>query len=180
MRKIPTVFARDRNTKKFLVMDEVNPGCEWVLNGEGIATRKFDGTCVMVKDGKLYKRYAGAREAVVGFIPSDGPYMTDEQQPGWIAIGNGPDDRWHRFAWDNLEDNLPDGTYELVGPLINGNSEQMTDYEFIRHGQWTINDVPRTYVELKDYFRSLPYEGIVWWHPDGRLAKLKRKDFGWK
>jgi hypothetical protein len=35
---------------------ESNPGCQWVFDGEGVATRKYDGACCMVRDGKLYKR----------------------------------------------------------------------------------------------------------------------------
>lgn len=37
MRKIPTLFVRDRDTG--LVVDVVTPGCEWAFAGEGRATR---------------------------------------------------------------------------------------------------------------------------------------------
>ena len=46
MQKIPTLFQRDPEDMK-RVLREVNPECQWVLDGEGVATRKFDGTCVM-------------------------------------------------------------------------------------------------------------------------------------
>ena len=56
MKKIPTIFKRDpANPSR--VTDEVNPDCFWVFNGEGLPTRKFDGTACMVRDGVLYKRY---------------------------------------------------------------------------------------------------------------------------
>ena len=29
-------------------IDKVTEGCEWVLNGEGIATQKLDGTCCLI------------------------------------------------------------------------------------------------------------------------------------
>jgi hypothetical protein len=58
MQKIPCLFQRDQSQgRDTLVRDEVTPGCEWVLEGEGIATRKWDGTCCLIRDGKLYKRY---------------------------------------------------------------------------------------------------------------------------
>lgn len=41
MKKIPTVFVRDPDDRKH-VLPQVTPGCEWVLAGEGRATRKFD------------------------------------------------------------------------------------------------------------------------------------------
>jgi len=39
MRKIPTLFGRDWDTDPRYVTREVAPGCEWVINGEGRATR---------------------------------------------------------------------------------------------------------------------------------------------
>lgn len=58
MKKIPTLFEREFfPCHKVKITDRVTPGCEWVLAGEGVATRKLDGTCTMVKDGKLFKRY---------------------------------------------------------------------------------------------------------------------------
>lgn len=45
MRKIPTLFVREfLPNHKILITDQVTPGCEWVLAGEGVATRKLDGT----------------------------------------------------------------------------------------------------------------------------------------
>jgi hypothetical protein len=44
MRKIVSLFKRDYEGTR-LVHDEAVPGAEWVLAGEGTATRKFDGTC---------------------------------------------------------------------------------------------------------------------------------------
>jgi hypothetical protein len=60
MRKIPSVFQRNHDGDCRL-RDEVLPGSEWVLAGEGIATRKFDGTCVLVRGGVLFKRYDAKR-----------------------------------------------------------------------------------------------------------------------
>ena len=35
----------------------------------------------------------------------------------------------------------------------------------------------RAFEVLDAYLRDWPHEGIVWRHPDGRRAKLKRRDF---
>lgn len=56
MKKIPSLFMRNYKTDR-LVRNEVVPGSEWVLNGEGEATTKFDGTAVLIKENKVYKRY---------------------------------------------------------------------------------------------------------------------------
>ena len=42
MRKIITLFQRNYDGDR-LVRDEVVPGAEWVLAGEGAPTRKWDG-----------------------------------------------------------------------------------------------------------------------------------------
>lgn len=34
-----------------------------------------------------------------------------------------------------------------------------------------------THDELRGYLLMHTFEGIVWHHPDGRMAKLKRRDF---
>ena len=35
-----------------------NPECLWVFEGEGVATRKFDGMVILIDDeGKVWKRY---------------------------------------------------------------------------------------------------------------------------
>jgi hypothetical protein len=56
MKKISTLFKKDPNDLG-RVMNEVNPENQWVFDGEGIATRKFDGTAVAIINGELYKRY---------------------------------------------------------------------------------------------------------------------------
>jgi hypothetical protein len=55
MKKTPTIFKRNPENMK-QILNEHNPKCDWVFNGEGIATRKYDGTCCLVRNGILYKR----------------------------------------------------------------------------------------------------------------------------
>ena len=55
MKKTPLVFVYDYDND--IITDKVKPGSEWVLNGEGIATIKIDGSACLYKDGKLWKRF---------------------------------------------------------------------------------------------------------------------------
>lgn len=57
MKKIPSIFMRDFKGDPSRVTREQNPECAWVFAGEGVATRKYDGTACMVRAGILYKRY---------------------------------------------------------------------------------------------------------------------------
>lgn len=188
MKKIPSLFKRDYDGTK-LVFDEIVEGCEWVAKGEGIATEKFDGTACMIKDGILYKRYdrklnkkGGRKPAPPGWEAcEEAPNEHTGHWPGWMPVGDGPDDWRHRLAWAELEWGLSDGTYELVGPKVGGNPHQLQGYHFWRHGadvRITVASTPRTFCELKEWFKGMNVEGIVWHHPDGRMVKIKRRDFG--
>ena len=44
MQKITSLFQRDWEGDSSRVLDIVSPGAEWVIEGEGVATRKWDGT----------------------------------------------------------------------------------------------------------------------------------------
>lgn len=187
MQKIISLFQRNYGGDH-LVRDEVVPGAEWVLAGEGVATRKWDGTCCMVKDGKLFKRHdvKNGKQPPAGFIPAQEPDAVTGHWPGWIAVGEGPEDAAHREAFqlydteNPLSQKLDDGTYELLGPAINRNPERFTKHVLVQHGVDEDEDVPRTFEELKLYFETADIEGIVWHHPDGRMVKIKKKDFGYK
>jgi hypothetical protein len=181
VKKIVSLFARNYDGDR-LVRDEVVPGSEWVIAGEGIATRKYDGTCCMVRDGRLYKRHdvKKGRATPDGFEPAQEPDATTGHWPGWLPVGDGPEDRWHREAFARL-DPIVDGSYELCGPKVQGNAETRSEHVLIAHGSAEpLHDAPRTFAALREYLRTLPCEGIVWHHPDGRMVKLKVRDFGFQ
>jgi hypothetical protein len=175
--KIPTIFVRDMSKQPALVIPEWVPGTEWVRDGEGVATRKYDGTSCLVRDGKLYKR----RELRPGDnAPADFESLgTDEntgKTVGWVPVGDGPDDKWHREAFESWH---PDGTYELLGPKIQGNKDQRTKHVLQDHNMArTYPLAPRTFDGIKAFLTENVIEGLVWHHDDGRMAKIKRRDFG--
>ena len=175
MQKIGSLFKRDYEGTR-LVYDEVVPGSEWVLAGEGVATRKFDGTCCMVQDGKLYKRFdaKAGKAAPEGFLPAQEPDVTTGHWPGWLLVGDSAADQWHREAFTGEE---TDGTYELCGPKVQGNPDKFEKHVLVPHGREVLDDAPRSFEALKSYLEDLEMEGIVWHHPDGRMVKIKRKDF---
>jgi hypothetical protein len=184
MQKIISLFQRNYDGDR-LVRDEVTPGAEWVINGEGIATRKWDGTCCMIKVGVLYKRYDAKKGKTPpkGFIPAQEPDPVTGHWPGWLRVGEGPEDKWFREGRENTRTwngkPLIDGTYELIGPKVNGNKEDVIQHQLVLHGDTNIL-APRSFDELKVWFADLEMEGVVWHHPDGRMVKIKKKDFGYK
>jgi hypothetical protein len=182
MNKIPTMFERDWNGDKSRVLDVIHPGCEWVAAGEGLATRKLDGTCCMVREGKLYKR----REVRDGEeIPEGFEHVGADTETGkvigWVPVGDGPEDRWHREAFKDrgVIKALADGTYELVGPKIQGNPEKFSVHCLVPHSAIDrFENVPRRFEGLRTWLSDKDIEGVVFHHPDGRMAKIKKRDLG--
>lgn len=183
MKKIPTLFDRDWDGDRSRVVNRLHKDCAWVAAGEGIATKKIDGTSCMIRDGKLFKR----RELRDGDQePSDFELAQHDEETGkrvgWVPVGDGNEDRWHREARE-YRPGYGDGTYELVGPKIQGNPEKQTVHDLIRHDDPILifdPQPPRDFVLLREWMEGRDIEGIVWHHPDGRMAKLKLRDFGIK
>jgi hypothetical protein len=185
VKKIPTILERDWNGDRSRVLDVPNPECAWVFAGEGKATRKLDGTCCMVRDGKLYKRreFRGGEHQPQGFEYVDQDIKTNKIV-GWIPVSDGPEDQYHREAFAELtrpdRPAYPDGTYELIGPKIQGNPERMKEHVLCPHAYCETIIAPHLFADLKAFLAEQDLEGLVWHHPDGRMAKIKLKDFGLK
>lgn len=180
MKKIISLYQRNYETDR-LVRNEIVPGAEWVPAGEGVPTRKLDGTCCLVRSGQLFKRYEVKAGAIppANFEPADEVDENTGKQQGWVPVGHGPEDRWHREAF--TVGPLEDGTYELLGPKVHGNREGYMSHVLVGHGLDRLpSDTPRTFEAIREFLKLHDIEGIVWHHPDGRMVKIKGKDFGFK
>jgi len=177
MKKIPTLFKRNPDNMR-AILPEVHPDCEWVLAGEGIATRKYDGTCCLIEGGVMYKRREVKKGKPVpdGFIQADYDEITGKTV-GWIpADAHSKDDQWHFEAFKNW---MKDGTYELIGPKVQGNPENAKSHMLVKHdGATQFHDAPRDFIGLAKWLEYKDMEGLVFHHPDGRMAKIKKRDFG--
>lgn len=183
MEKIPTIFERGDN---FKVTDKVKEGCEWVFAGEGDPTEKLDGTNVRltIRSGKcvrLEKRRNPSKiQKSVGII--DGWYVDADEFS--------PEDKWIYEAMKNTDvKHWTDGEHscEALGPKIQGNGLKLTKHLCVPFNIEIpkYHDIPLSYSGMKEYLANLESiyspdnfaEGIVFHHPDGRRAKIKRKDF---
>jgi Family of unknown function (DUF5565) len=185
MRKMPTVFERDWDSPSHPVIDKPNPDAQWVFDGEGVATRKYDGTCVMFDGERWYARreVKPGKQEPPNFVSLDQDAVTGKRM-GWEPAEQSP---FYAFLvealsyFDGQNVTLRPGTYELIGPKINGNPEGVISdrHIIVSHAQATIYpNVPRTYEGIQGFLAGQErIEGLVFQHPDGRMAKIKRKDF---
>ena len=192
MRKIPTMFLREWDTARVrshrYVIDEVTPGCEWVLAGEGVATRKFDGVCVLHDhrgDWWARREVKPTKQAPAGFLFVTMDELTGKTI-GWEPMHN---TGWYKIFLEacgreaaGYGGGWPAATYELIGPKVNGNPEHNPCHELVQHGVLTFPDPGRTYDQIARFLRLHSYaEGIVFWrepgNPDADMAKIKRRDF---
>jgi uncharacterized protein DUF5565 len=186
MNKIPTVFVRDENDRRH-VTQEVTPGCEWVLVGDGTPTRKYDGTCMrLTNDGLWWARreVKSGKDAPPNFVPVQVDEVT-HKIVGWEPVEQSAFARWHAEAieFGNATGitGWPAGTYELVGPKVNGNPERTRQHALWAHGVADVVECPdRTFEGIRAAVLRAAEdgaEGIVFHHPDGRMAKIKARDF---
>lgn len=187
MQKIPTLFERNPDDRAHLTT-KVRTDCQWVIDGEGVATRKYDGTCVMLDDdGRWWAR----REVKPGKNPPPN-YLatgTDEvtgKTMGWEPMLGAPYSKMHAQALcESGHGSWVPGTYELCGPKINGNPEHYARHVLVPHATAEPIDLFENMAPDFDDFEfvftgaiaHMGWEGIVWHHPDGRMAKLKVRDF---
>lgn len=185
IKKIPTLFKRlFDDGGVYDVLNEVTPGLEWVLAGEGEATEKVDGTAVAKIGGVWYKRFDAKKgrriqPGSIACIPSADPITG--HWPHWTPADlSNPSNRWLAAAIENTPWVSADGTYELVGKHIRGNPYGL-DADFLEpHGRIKIKDCPRDFWGIREYLRAHEIEGIVWWRDGEPRCKIKRSDFGFE
>lgn len=190
MKKIPTLFEREFLPKhKVITKPNVVKGFEWVLEGVGVATVKYDGSCCAVIEGVFYKRYdAKGKNIPAGAIKcQDEPDPITGHFPCWVKCDrSNPADKWFWNAFDNTND-IANGTYEAIGKHFQGNPYNLDTDHLIRHGQTIIQLPDRSFQGIKQYLAERAnngkgIEGIVFWKGGAPRCKIKCSDFGidWK
>lgn len=189
MKKIPTLFERVyKNHKVVGILPNVTDGMEWVLNGEGVATIKFDGSCCAIINGELYKRYDAkkGKKPPIGAIPCCEADKITGHHPHWVKVDeNNPADKWFVEAyittsmWTNQGLKLEDGTYEAVGMHFQGNPYKENIDSLVKHGKQIV-EVERTFEGIKKYLEDNYIEGLVFWKDGEPKCKIKRSDFGFE
>ena len=197
MKKIPTLFKREFKDHKVVgVLPEfTNEECKLAFF-KGTPTVKFDGSCCAIIDGIFYKRYDAKKGKP---IPKNAIRCQDEADPVtghlpcWVPVDeNNPSDKWFISALRNVcreDEQMPDHTYEAIGPHFQGNPYKMPHDTLIPHGICAAENlyIQKDCMTIEDdlnyirrYLLHRDIEGIVFWLAGEPVCKIKRTDFGLK
>lgn len=202
MRKIPCMFEIDPVSHE--ATDNINPKAMFIFDHpEARPTFKKDGTAVRFDEaGKWWVRRMVKKNkpAPEGFAPVETDPNTGNTF-GWEPVENSGFAKAHRVAMRHAEAEgtvFKPGTFEMVGPKINGNPERVGHHTIMVHGAETVTDFP-TIAEMAEHmddmkefmkpffedFKARGIEGVVWWIMDNGeerpAVKMRCKDFfgGW-
>ena len=191
MPKLECPFVRKEINIRYVVTPEINEKYEWVFNDPEVrAVEKVDGTCVsvIIEDGRVSQIYNRLNKITLFSVKNRGEAAINK------AI---------LTALEKGRVSTEDGQYfgEAVGGCIQGNPLGLPEVEWLpldylfNHcfwKSWSQNRYPKTFEAISDWFKDLPSlyakrlklppvqsEGIVFTHPDGRMAKLRKDMFDW-
>ncbi len=188
MPKLSSPFVRKMVGEDYIVTNEIEKGMEWVFEDESVmAIEKLHGTNVgiLIKEGAVTAIFNRTERI---------PFITKGKS--WIVKGilNSKVKGYLEF--------LGDGQHfgELIGPKVNGNPYKLDEHLWIpfsgfcqKHLKYKCwGEYPKTFESISKWFEELMplyasmkgsregfVEGIVFTHPDGRMAKLRRDMFSW-
>ena len=187
MKKIPTLFKKIYNPDgRYMLSEEVTPGMEMILEGYGLATVKWDGTPVYYNGTYWYKRYDNnkLKQVPEGSIPCiTAPDPITGHWPFWTPVlVKDKSDKHIVAAIQNYINygcaQLAPGTYEAIGPGINGNHYNLGVATLKYHGDRIITDFPRDFQRMGMWLKDHAIEGVVFWLNGKPMCKIKRSDFG--
>ena len=193
MVKIECPFIRKEIGEDYLVTPEITEGYEWVFNDDKVMViEKLHGTnvSIQIKDGIIIGIWNRTERI---------PFFNKGKK--WLIEGllNSYERGYMEF--------LGDGQFfgELIGPKVNGNPYKLQQHLWIpfstfcqkhlRYKSW--GKYPKDFQTISDWFEKdlIPLyasmvngeegrksgfvEGVVFTHPDGRMAKLRRDMFSW-
>jgi hypothetical protein len=188
MPKLKSPFVRKMKNNHYVVTPEIDPDFKWVFEDDTVmAIEKINGTnvSIVIKDGEIKAIWNRTN-----YIP-------------FFSKGNSVIIKGLLNSFDQGYCDLADGQHfgELVGGRINGNLYNLKEPRWLsfetfcrkhlRYKSW--GKYPMDFDSISKWFKDDLFslfssmlgnrkgyvEGVVFTHPDGRMAKLRRDMFEW-
>lgn len=197
MQKIPTLFPKDSNDLSRVIEGsslfpinqltfriKVDGTACYILNGQPYV--RYDAKLIKRKRGKVIKTLT--KEEVLltlpdGAIPCQEPDEKSGHWPHWILLLNQPEYHGQRKGYETSKP-TQDGSYECVGPSINGNPHKEDYHSWVYHSSDKLVvelelSNSNCFYELKKFMKDFPYEGLVAYKDGIPVAKIRRCDYGY-
>ncbi len=195
MPKLQSPFARETINGEYIVTPKIAEGYEWVFTDKPVwAVDKLDGTniCIRVENGQIAHIFNRTTEKFLWKITG----VTAWEGACLEGIAKCIQKGWGKYLTEG------DNFGELIGPIINGNRHGLDYHLYVPFAylkqkcHWNSfigNDHEKNYKSISEWFQhALPSlfnqrlglpkidaEGLVFYHEDGRMAKLRRDMFDW-
>lgn len=187
MPKLESPFVRKDVNGEYIVTPEITEGYEWVFDDSSVlAIEKLHGTnvSIIIENGQIVSIWN--RTSRIPFFCKGKRFilegLLESHERGYCDL---PDGQW--FG-------------ELIGPKVNGNPYNLDKHvwipfatyanEHLAYKSW--GKYPKTFESMSEWFKTLMplyamkrgdkegfVEGVVFTHPDGRMAKLRKDMFDW-
>jgi len=198
--KTKALYVREKKNGAYTVTEEILEGSEWVFDKGVQATDKLHGTnvCVVLDSNGEILAIDNRTQRLQDGIGFDVRGSKDQAR---AVLGVLEAVRRGWFKDIHLEKDFTRVYGELIGPGINGNLHEIGHVTFVpfQHlrkscswKSWIENRYPKDFDSISEWFKELPSlfsekyckkkvlaEGLVFWHPDGRVCKLRRDMYDW-
>ncbi len=191
--KIESPFIREHIKGKYIVTPKINLDYQWVFSDKKvIASDKLDGTniAIYIEKSNIIRVFNRETEKFIFNIK-----QTKWEGAAMEGIANAIQRGWVK----NFNDGYHYG--ELIGETINANRHKIKGHLFVPFSylkkkcqwySWITNKYPKDFNTISEWFKEIPSlfnqriklpdilaEGLVFYHPDGRMAKIRRDMFDW-
>lgn len=188
MPKLESPFVRETINGKRVVTPKIAEGFEWVFTDESVmAIEKLHGTnvSIIIQDGVITAAFNRTERI---------PFFNK----GKAHIIKGILESYTRGYMEFMAAGQYFG--ELIGPKVNGNPYKLKEHIWIPFDTYAQDHLmykswgkyPKDFNSISDWFKELMplyamkhgdkegfVEGIVFTHPNGRMAKLRKDMFDW-
>ncbi len=193
MPKLESPFVRKQTDEGYVVTSEINPGYEWVFEDPSVmAIEKLHGTnvSIVIWEGNIISVWNRTERI---------PFFNK----GKRFIIEGILNSFENGYLEKLQDGQHFG--ELIGPKVNGNPYKLLKHIWIPFKTYARKNLsykswgkyPKDFDSISEWFKTLMplyglrihgkrfqeqemfVEGVVFTHPDGRMAKLRKDMFPW-